>query len=97
MLINREDMSDYSKIMEMIGDAKDKDILLDVRNDNPSFTEKEDFYDNLITLIEENPTVFYDTSELEDLGVDGINDGVTQKTTQEWEEWIEEQMKKCEE
>ena len=47
--------------------------------------------------MEENPTVFYDTSELDDLGGDGINDGVTQKTIQEWEEWIEEHMKKDEE
>lgn len=60
-------------------------------------TNKEENYDILIELMEENPMLFYDTSELEDLGGDGINDGVTQKTTQEWEEWIEEQMKKCEE
>ncbi len=60
-------------------------------------TNKEENYDVLIELMEENPMLFYDTSELEDLGGDGINDGVTQKTTQEWEEWIEEQMKKCEE
>ena len=60
-------------------------------------TNKEENYDALVALMEENPTVFYDTSELEDLGGDGINDRVTQKTTQEWEEWIEEQMKKCEE
>ena len=60
-------------------------------------TNKGENYDALVALMEENPTVFYDTSELEDLGGDGINDGVTQKTTQEWEEWIEEQMKKCEE
>ena len=60
-------------------------------------TNKEENYDILIELMEENPMLFYDTSELEDLGGDRINDGVTQKTTQEWEEWIEEQMKKCEE
>lgn len=60
-------------------------------------TNKEENYHVLIELMEENPMLFYDTSELEDLGGDGINDGVTQKTTQEWEEWIEEQMKKCEE
>ena len=60
-------------------------------------TNKAENYDVLIELMEENPMLFYDTSELEDLGGDGINDGVTQKTTQEWEEWIEEQMKKCEE
>ena len=60
-------------------------------------TNKEENYDILIELMEENPMLFYDTSELEDLGGDGINDGVTQKTIQEWEEWIEEQMKKGEE
>lgn len=60
-------------------------------------TNKEENYDALVALMEENPTVFFDTSELEDLGGDGINNGVTQKTIQEWEEWIEEQMKKCEE
>lgn len=41
--------------------------------------------------------MFYDASEFEDLGSHGINDGVTSKTIQEWEEWIEEQMKKGEE
>lgn len=51
--------------------------------------------DTLITLMEENPALFYDTSELEDL--DGYENGVTQKTIQEWEAWIEEQMKKDEE
>jgi hypothetical protein len=60
-------------------------------------TNKEENYDALVALMEENPTVFYDTSELEDLGGDRINDGVTQKTIQEWEEWIGEQMKKEEE
>lgn len=60
-------------------------------------TNKGENYDALVALMEENPTVFYDTSELEDLGGDGINDGVTQKTIQEWEEWIEEQMKNGEE
>ena len=60
-------------------------------------TNKEENNDAFVALMEENPTVFYDTSELEDLGGDGINDGVTQKTIQEWEEWIEEQMKKGEE
>ena len=60
-------------------------------------TNKEENYDALVALMEDNPTVFYDTSELEDLDCDGINDGVTQKTIQEWEEWIEEQMKKEEE
>lgn len=60
-------------------------------------TSKEENYDALVALMEENPTVFYDTSELEDLGGDGINEGVTQKTIQEWAEWIEEQMKKGEE
>lgn len=60
-------------------------------------TNKGENYDALVVLMEENPTVFYDTSELEDLGGDGINDGVTQKTIQEWEEWIEEQMKNGEE
>ena len=60
-------------------------------------TNKEESYDVLIELMEENPMMFYDTSELEDLGGDGINDGVTQKTIQEWEEWIEEQMKNGEE
>ncbi len=60
-------------------------------------TNKEENYDALVALMEENPTVFYDTSELEDFVGDGINDGVTQKTIQEWEEWIEEQMKKDEE
>ena len=59
-------------------------------------TNKEENYDALVALMEENPTVFYGTSELEDLGGDRINDGVTQKTIQEWEEWIEEQMKKGE-
>lgn len=55
--------------------------------------EKAENYDALVALIEENPTLFYDISELEDL--DGHeNDGVTQKTIQEWEEWIEEQKKK---
>lgn len=42
-------------------------------------TNKEDNYDALIALMEENPTVFYDTSELEDLGGNEINDGVIQK------------------
>ena len=60
-------------------------------------TNKEENYDALVALMEENPTVFYDTSELEDIGCDGSNDGVTQKIIQEWEEWIEEQMKKEEE
>lgn len=60
-------------------------------------TNKEENYGALVALMEENPTVFYDTSELEDLGGDRINDGVTQKTIQEWEEWIGEQMKKEEE
>ena len=60
-------------------------------------TNKEESYDVLIELMEENPMMFYDTSEFEDLGSHGINDGVTSKTIQEWEEWIEEQMKKGEE
>ena len=60
-------------------------------------TNKEENNDAFVALMEENPTVFYDTSELEDLGGDRINDGVTQKTIQEWEEWIEEQMKAEEE
>ena len=50
-------------------------------------------YDALVALIEENPTLFYDISELEDLAGHESN-GVTQKTIQEWEEWIEEQKKK---
>lgn len=56
-------------------------------------TKKEENYDILVALMEENPTVFYDTSELEDLGSQGINNGETQKTIQEWEEWLEEYMK----
>jgi hypothetical protein len=60
-------------------------------------TNKAENYDVLIELMEENPMIFCDTSELEDLSSHGINDGVTSKTIQEWEEWIEEQMKKGEE
>ena len=60
-------------------------------------TNKKENYDALVELMEENPILFYDISELEGLGDHGVNDGVTQKTIQEWEEWIEEQMKKDEE
>lgn len=61
-----------------------------------SFTEKGNYYDDLITLMEENPMIFYDTSELDDLDSPEINDGVTQKTIQEWDVWIKEHMKKDE-
>ena len=58
----------------------------------PKMSENDESYNTLVTLMEENPMLFYDTSELVDL--DGHEYyGVTQKTIQEWEEWIEEQMK----
>ena len=60
-------------------------------------TNKKEDYDVLVALMEENPTMFYDTSELEDIGGHETSDGVTRKTIQEWEEWIEEHMKKEEE
>ena len=53
-------------------------------------------HDIFIKLMEEHPELFYDTCELEDPGNTGENDGVTQKTIEEWGIWIEGEMKEKE-
>lgn len=50
-------------------------------------------HDIFIELMEEHPELFYDTSELDGLDNGGVNDGITQKTIEEWEVWLEEKMK----
>ncbi len=50
---------------------------------------------SIVELLEENPTLFYDASELDNLDGHGTNDEFTQKTIQEWEAWIEEYYTFC--
>ena len=62
-----------------------------------SSKNQDENYDSLINLMEDNPVLFYDTSELDDLDSNKTTDGVTQKTIQDWGVWLEKQMKRDEE
>ena len=90
-----DDNNETVRIMEkgLSGSDNLKKGVAKAVDKSQTIIEKDENYDILVELMEDNPTLFYDTSELDDLSKKEKNDCVTQKKIIDWESWLEDYMK----